>query len=49
MKETLLRSIQKYLDKKEGNFSDAEDFFSWWMSKMSFREYEGLRRQLELF
>ena len=51
MKENLLKSIQKYLDKKEGegHFSDAEDFFSWWISRKSFREYEGLRRQLELF
>ena len=49
MKEKLLKSIQKYLDKKERHFSDAGDYFRWWISRKSISEYEGLRRQLELF
>lgn len=48
MKENLLKSIQKYLDKKEGCFSDEEDFFNWWLSKKSLFEYKSLRLQLEL-
>lgn len=48
MKRNLLKSIQKHLDKKEGCFSDAEDFFSWWLSRKSLYEYNALRLQLEL-
>ena len=35
MKETLLRSIQKHIDKKQGHFNNAEDLFNWWISQKS--------------
>lgn len=48
-KQKLLQSLQLYLDKSENNLlNNAEDYFEWWLSKKSIKQYIGEKRQLKM-
>lgn len=48
-KKTLLKSLQKYLDKSDNNLlNDAEEYFEWWLSKKSIKQYIAEQQQLQL-
>lgn len=48
-KKTLLKNLQKFIDKKDKKmFQTAEEYFEWWLSKKSIKDYMEIKKQLEL-
>jgi phosphoadenosine phosphosulfate reductase len=49
MKETILKALQKFIDKKgDNNFANAEERYDWWKSKESVKVYKAKQKQLRL-
>lgn len=49
IKKTLLKSLQQYLDKSENNLlNNAEEYFEWWLSKKSIKQYIAEKQQLKI-
>lgn len=49
MKATIIKSLQKFIDKKNsGNFVDAEDCYNWWKSNESIAVYKAKKNQLKI-
>lgn len=48
-KKTLLNSLQIYLDKNDSNLlNNAEEYFEWWLTKKSIKQYIAEKQQLKL-
>lgn len=48
-KKTLLKSLQQYLDKSDNNLlNNAEEYFEWWLSKKSIKQYIAEKQQLKM-
>lgn len=48
-KQTILKSLQAYLDKSENNLlNNAEEYFEWWLSKKSIKQYIAEKQQLKI-
>lgn len=47
-KETLLKSISVFLKNKPSIGLSKEDYFDWWLSDMSLKEYKERKKQLEM-
>lgn len=48
-KKKLLESLQQYLDKSENNLlNNAEEYYDWWLSKKSIKQYIAEKQQLKL-
>lgn len=48
-KKTLLNNLQKFIDKKDKKmFQTAEEYFEWWLSKKSIKDYMEIKKQLEI-
>ena len=45
IKRNILKSLQTFLDSKEGFFTDAEECFDWWLSKKSVAEWKANKKQ----
>ena len=50
VKETVIKALQKYLDKQDNsrNFTEAEEVYEWWKSKESVKDYKAKKRQTEM-
>lgn len=50
IKKTILKALQKYLNKKGGSrkFDSAEEYYEWWKSKKSVSDYNAEKRQLKM-
>lgn len=49
MKETILKALQKFMDKKgDRKFDTAEECYEWWKSRESVSVYKAKKRQLKL-
>lgn len=50
IKETLLKALQKYLNKGENsrNFATAEEYYEWWKSRKNAKEYIASKKQLKM-
>lgn len=50
IKETIIKALQIFLDKKDGSrsFANAEEYYEWWKSKESVKVYKAKQKQYKL-